>query len=580
MKKILVISLLVALVPAVLAGTIRKIKFPGLRAFSSSELETFLSISRGDTLDFDNLSRRLRAVEDSLVANDYLFARVDSTKLDTLRRDRVDLSIYVNLGALARVGKMQWQGDSLSVSPRVAGMARIRSGSVFRWASLRSDIAAILEDLGDRGLPFARVTILEVAPQMRHVPEVDVILRIQKGTVSKVNFLRFEGNRLTKSRVLERETRLRLGSLYSEASARRARHYLQKLSFISSVEIPDIVFDEQGQTGLAFKVTEAPSTRIDLIAGYLPGRTESERGTLTGLVDLSLLNLMGTGRRALIHWDRPNRTVQTIRLEYEEPWVAKLPLAAMAGFEQRIEDTVYVERQITGRATATLTETVQLWARGRFRELIPDSASRELLGIPATRTQGLDAGFLWDTRDWPANPRSGAMFSTFAGVGWRKSEGTTAEAGSRYRQNSAGLDAEVALEVFPRWIADIAFHGKMLESNEPEISLPDLFRLGGARSLRGYREEQFLGSRIGWTNLELRYWLGKSSRFFGFVDGGAFFRERWEGDQRVVLQDLKLGTGVGVRVETGVGIWGVDYALGEEDRPLSGKIHLSLQSEF
>jgi outer membrane protein insertion porin family len=104
--------------------------------------------------------------------------------------------------------------------------------------------------------------------------------------------------------------------------------------------------------------------------------------------------------------------------------------------------------------------------------------------------------------------------------------------------------------------------------------------LGGARSLRGYREEQFLGSRIGWTNLELRYWLGKSSRFFGFVDGGAFFRERWEGDQRVVLQDLKLGTGVGVRVETGVGIWGVDYALGEEDRPLSGKIHLSLQSEF
>jgi len=580
LKKILLITLIAMLVPAAFAGTIRKIKFPGLRAFSSSDLEAFLGISRGDSLDFNNLSSRLRAMEDSLVANDYLFAHVDSMELDTVRRNRVDLSIYINLGVLARVGEVHWQGDSLSVSPRVARTARIRSGGVFRWASLRPDIAAILEDLGDRGLPFARVTILEVAPQVRQVPEVDVILRIQKGTVAKVNFLRFEGNKLTKSRVLERETRLRLGSLYSEASARRARHYLQKLSYVSSVEMPDIVFDEQGRTGLAFKVIEAPSTRIDLVAGYLPGRSEGERGALTGLVDLSLLNLMGTGRRALVHWDRPNRTVQTIRLEYEEPWVAKLPLAIMAGFEQRIEDTVYVERQISGRATATLTETVQLWARGRFQELIPDSASRELLGLPATRTQGLDVGFLWDTRDWPANPKSGAMFSTFAGVGWRESDGATSLQTSHYRHNLAGLDAEVALEVFPRWVADMAFHGKMLESDEPEILLPDLFRLGGARSLRGYREEQFLGSRIGWTNLELRYWLGKSSRFFGFVDGGAFFRERLEGEHRVVLQDFKLGTGVGVRIETGVGIWGVDYALGEDDRPLSGKIHLSLQSEF
>jgi outer membrane protein insertion porin family len=580
LKKLLFIALIFSFVSAALAGTIRKIKFPGMRAFSSSELESFLGISRGDSLDLNDLPRHLRNLEDSLVANDYLLARVDSTKFDTLRRNRVDLSVYVSLGNLARVGEVHWQGDSLSVSPRIARTARIQSGAVFRWASLQEDIAAILEDMGNYGFPFTRVIILDVTPQMREASEVDVTLRIQKGQAVKVSFLRFEGNRLTKPQVLERETRLRLGALYSEASARRARHYLQKLPYISSAETPDIVFDEQGRTGLAFRVAEAPSTRIDLVAGYLPSHTQGEKGTLTGLVDLSLLNLMGTGRRALVHWDRPNRTVQTIRLEYEEPWVAKLPLSIMAAFEQRIEDTIYVERQVSGRATAALTETVQLWARGRFHELIPDSASRVSLGLPATRTRGLDAGFVWDTRDWPANPRSGALFSTFAGVAWRKSETAVTGEKNHYRHNSAGLDAEVAVEVFPRWIADMAFHGKMLESNEPEILLPDLYRLGGARSLRGYREEQFFGSRIGWTNLELRYWLGKSSRFFGFVDGGAYFRERLEGDHLVTSQDFKLGTGVGVRIETGIGIWGVDYALGEEDRPLSGKIHLSLRSEF
>jgi outer membrane protein insertion porin family len=416
---------------------------------------------------------------------------------------------------------------------------------------------------------------------MHDAPEVDVLLRIQKGPQAKVNFLRFEGNKLTKSQVLERQTRLRLDEIYSESRALRARRYLQKLPFLQSVHAPDIVFDELGRTGLAYTVVEAPSTHIDLVAGYLPERTEGEKGTVTGLVDVNLLNLFGTGRRALIHWDQPDRAVQTIQLEYEEPWVAKMPLALALGFKQRIEDTVFVKRELSMRATATLTETVDLWGRALFEEVIPDSVSRVILGLPATRTRGLEVGFVWDTRDWPLNPRSGALFSTYGGVGWRRTSGISSpDKESHYRQNSAGLDAEVAMEVFPRWVADIAFHGKMLESDEPEILRPDLYRLGGARSLRGYREEQFLGSRIGWVNSELRYWLGPRSRIFGFVDGGAFFRERWEGERNRRIQGYKIGVGVGLRVGTPMGIWGFDYALGEGDRLLSGKVHLSLRGEF
>jgi len=552
-----------------------------MRAFSTSELEAFLGISKGDILDLDALPEHLRALEDSLVAADYLFARVDSVQLDTLKRGRLSLSVYTSLGPLARVKEVQWQGDSLLISPKVARDARIQRGAVFRWASLRLDIAAILDDMNDHGWPFARVTVLDIVPRTHDMAEVDVLLRIQKGPQAKVNFLQFEGNKLTKPQVLERETRLRLDEVYSESRALRARRYLQKLPFLRAVYAPEIVFDETGRTGLAYTVVEAPSTNIDLVAGYLPEREEGEKGTLTGLVDINLLNLFGTGRRALIHWDQPDRSVQTIQLEYEEPWVAKMPLALALGFRQRIEDTVFVKRELSMRATAILTETVDLWGRALFEEVIPDSVSRVILGLPATTTRGLEVGFVWDTRDWPLNPRSGAMFSTFGGVGWRRtSEVSSLDKVNHYRQNSAGLDAEVALEVFPRWIADIACHGRMLESDEPEILLPDLYRLGGARSLRGYREEQFLGSRIGWVNSELRYWVGPRSRFFGFVDGGAFFRERWEGESLRRIQGFKVGVGVGLRVGTPMGIWGFDYALGEGDRLLSGKVHLSLRGEF
>ncbi len=579
MKRLLYIVILLTLVQVSFASTLRKIRFPGVRAFSTAELSHFLGLSKGDSLY--NLPQHLRALEDSLITADYLFARVDSVQIDTSRRGRLILSVYVNLGALTRVGQIRWQGDSLFISPRIARSARLQPGAVFRWASLHSDIAEILSDMGNHGFPFARVTILSITPYMAEEHFVDVILRIQKGPQANVNFLEFSGNRLTKSELLERETRLKPGVSYSEIGATRARRYLQRLPYIAAVQNPEIVFSPQGQTGLAFAITEAPSTRIDLVAGYLPGVEEGEKGVLTGLVDLSFLNLFGTGRRALVHWARPDRSVQTIQLEYEEPWVAKMPLSLAVGFGQRIEDTLYVDRNVHLRATVTLTEALQVWGQGHFKEVIPDSVSREVLGLPATRTRGLEAGFVWDTRDWPLNPRSGAMFSTFAGVGWRRVSAAQAYGGeSHRRQHSAGVDAEVALEVFPRWVFDAAFHGKALESNEPEILLPDLYRLGGARSLRGYREEQFTGSRIGWMNLELRYLLGGASRFFGFVDGGAYFREQWIEETPITQQDYKIGVGTGIRVETGLGIWGFDYALGEGDALLSGKVHISLRSEF
>ncbi|MBM3325337.1 MAG: hypothetical protein FJY66_06680, partial [Calditrichaeota bacterium] len=502
-----------------------------------------------------------------MIAKDYLLAHADSVRIDTTRRGRLNLTIFVSLGSLARIREVRWQGDSISVMPKTIHAARIHGGATFHWASLFADIEAILNDLSNRGFPFARVSILDIVPRAGDTPEVDVILRIQRGPQTRVNFLEFTGNRLTKPRVLERQTRLRLGSLYSETAAIRARRHLRKLPFLSSVKTPEIVFDKEGQTGLAFHVTESPSTRIDFVAGYLPGRGEGQEGTFTGLVDLTLLNLAGTGRRAQVHWDRPNRSVQTIRLGYEEPWVAGLPLVLGAGFEQRIEDTLYVKRAASLRATAMLTEVVEVWGTARYDEVIPDSISRAALGILSTHTSGVEIGLLWDTRDWPRNPRSGAMFSTLAGLAWRRaSDGIPKENENHYQHNSAGVDAEIAVEIFPRWVGDVAIHGRMLESDEPEIPLPDLFRLGGARSLRGYREEQFLGSRIGWTNLELRYWLGPSSRFFAFVDGGAYFRQRMEGENRVRLQDFKVGSGIGIRIETGVGIWGFDYALGEGDR--------------
>ena len=109
------------------------------------------------------------------------------------------------------------------------------------------------------------------------------------------------------------------------------------------------------------------------------------------------------------------------------------------------------------------------------------------------------------------------------------------------------------------------------------MPITDQFRFGGARTLRGYRENQFNGSKVAWANLEYRYLLARRSRVFVFLDSGYYWRRLDSGES---VEGYKLGYGFGLRIETGLGIISVDYGLGEGDGILAGKVHVGLINQF
>jgi len=107
-----------------------------------------------------------------------------------------------------------------------------------------------------------------------------------------------------------------------------------------------------------------------------------------------------------------------------------------------------------------------------------------------------------------------------------------------------------------------------------------MFRFGGAKTLRGYRENQFLGSRVAWTNAEYRFLLGRRSFLFGFLDTGYYNRPA-QPEQNLPGEDgVKYGYGFGLRTDTPLGNIGVSFALGQGDSFSQGKIHIGLINDF
>jgi outer membrane protein insertion porin family len=124
----------------------------------------------------------------------------------------------------------------------------------------------------------------------------------------------------------------------------------------------------------------------------------------------------------------------------------------------------------------------------------------------------------------------------------------------------------------------LGLHGREMRGTSFEES--DLFRLGGTNSLRGYRENQFLGSRVLWSNLEYRLLLTRRTFAFIFYDTG-YYQRKEEPEKLIEKQEaFNMGYGLGLNVETGIGVLAVSFALAKGDSFSEGKIHFGLINEF
>lgn len=113
----------------------------------------------------------------------------------------------------------------------------------------------------------------------------------------------------------------------------------------------------------------------------------------------------------------------------------------------------------------------------------------------------------------------------------------------------------------------------------PEIFQNELYRFGGANTLRGFNEETLFATTKAFLSLEWRYLLDKNSHFFVFYN-----QAYYENTSVSYMKDHPYGFGLGLSAGTNIGIFRISYALGSQlGNPIqlsAGKIHFGYISYF
>ncbi len=567
---------------------ITSVEINGAAQVSRSEIKNLLALKSGEVFSFERLEQRSFDLLRKLQDRGYYFARVDSlVTAYSSDSSAVSIVVFLHEGEQARLAEYRIEGIGAHQN-EVLRLLRLRVGRTFRPQQLERDIETIIDYFEDRGHPYCRVEVGTVdwrQATQEHDSGLLLSLRVQPGDSVNIDDIVILGNEHTKTATILRELPLRSGEIYRQQRVAQIQSRLMNLGFFKWVNPARLEQLPGGRNRLVLEVAEGNQNRFDGIVGYNPA-TANSSGFVSGLLDFSFGNLFGTGRQLAVRWERQTQETQELRFSYLEPWVGGWPLQASFHFEQLIQDTSYIDREVALGLGYRISESLNLTAGISRTDISPDSIGAIRFGIQPSSGVNLNVGISVGRIDNPLNPTHGILYKTSFELANNSSVATAgdtsaAAAFAAANQRRLSVDLESYFPLFRWQVLSFAFHGRQVKSDAPVVPIPNQYRFGGTMSLRGYREQEFRGDRIAWTNIEYRYLLGPRSRMFLFLDTGYFSQRDLSVDGNIVSSEkLKFGFGFGMRVDTRLGMVGVAYGLGQDDKFSNGKIHIGLTNEF
>lgn len=506
------------------------------------------------------------------VSRGYFDVQIDSVRY---RRDR--MVAYGLKGVRYALGRVEIdQPDSLLPAGNIELPGE---GTPYTDNRVEGFVNGILEQYEELGYGLARVDISGIMPDPV-TKEVTVRFRVRPGRRLRVEGMLFPELERTDPAYLERVTGIPDSAVVTPSLLETARQNLLQTELFRNVGEPEIVV-KGDSTLLQFNLRERNPNQFDLLVGYVP--EPGGGGSVVGNGRIRVRNLFWDGSDLRLSFERMQRLVTRLEAGFRRDWIFGAPLGLGGSFHFLQQDTSYQVRNIKGEASYTLGGSMQL--RGSLRREATAAADE-----PGLRVDVLDAtatfaglGFRYRRLDNYITPRRGLELNVELETGIKAVTDARADADSvdsRLHQRIVRFSLRPYLPTFKRQVMAFSLHGYFIDS--PQFSESDLVRFGGARSLRGYREDQFRASRMLWGDVEYRYLLDPTSYAFIFGALGTYHRPH------LVTEPLSVSAatrwlhsyGLGFTYATRLGLLQFTYAISPEDRFTNGKVHFGIVADL
>jgi outer membrane protein insertion porin family len=565
---------------------VTSVVFDGNKAFSERSLKKVMLTRKAGFLrpsyyHPDIFKEDLLSLEEFYRQNGYLEIALGEVRIviDSTKQT-VDILIPITEGELTHVEDLAFLGNTVFSDDVLFEKANIRSGDPLKRLEIQNTAVAILTLYSNNGYLETDATPDVRINEETHRALVDFL--IEENNQFRVGQILLEGADKTKPAVVQREL------LFSPGDIVRYSHLLQSQRDLYLTGLFESVFirpqppadEDSAKKDILVELRERMAWELNAGIGY--GSIEKARLTL----GLANMNLAGTARKVGLT-GKISFVNRRAEISFTEPWTLGYrwrtdinlltEYAEEPGFDlTRTGGRIEVGRSFSHRSSASLTyrqEQVNL-RHIRVRP-VPEKYKINL------RT--LTLSLVYDTRDNLFNSTRGLYL-----------EWTNEMAGAFLRGTDTFVRSIGRAKYFHR-LTGSTLLAHSLEAgwmdvfgSSREIPLNERFFTGGPNSLRGFEyrlvgpldENDYpLGGKFKTTlNLEVRQGLYKWVGGVLFTDMGNVWKEM-EGAH---LDDIRVSPGLGLRVNTPLGIFRCDYGINVKPRrnEASGRVVFNMGQAF
>jgi len=495
-------------------------------------------------------------------------------------------TLVLDPGPVYRVGELEISGDDFPGRNHLIQTWLPRSGDVFKPADFDAGINMVLAGAGDVGYPFARWATSNLILSETN-SELNIKAALLPGTQAYIGPISCDLPDGRGQKFLLKASGLVPGRRFRNSELARARQRLLVRDLYTQVDMPQIYMTTAKDTvGIHFPVK--PRKRINHLQVVL-GLSRPSDGSgskLSGEVDLRLPNMAGTGRSLQVGWRDDGVKKSRFGFTYLEPLALGTPLDTELALSHEVDVESFTLFTLDNRWRL---QVVNLWGvelgLGWDRSTYPDGA-----WVSSNRTRARGA-FFHRRGDRTRSGWSGlfaienAWRSSTVRIETEEDSITQSTLGESETQQIYEVDAAGELFLTSTWSLYARASFRELSGSGREVPLSEQFHFGGSSSLRGFREDEFNGSRAAWSSLELRIGRPGGSRLYSFYDLGYFSFSAADPladdpDQRILKEGWPKGFGLGILAKTAAG--DISLAIGfpgsvDFDQ---AKLHVTLLESF
>ncbi|SFU03165.1 Outer membrane protein assembly factor BamA [Algoriphagus locisalis] len=451
--------------------------------------------------------------------------------------------------------------------------------SAARW------MREVISKAENNGFPFAQVKLDSI---LRKGNFLSAVFRYDSGPLILWDSLKVAGDTKTQERYVQNITGIRPGLPFSQKQLDVASEVLARSAYFVQTEPPRLDFQVK-KAQPTFTLRDRNTNVLDGVIGLLPNENEPGKMLITGQLDVELYHLGGKGRDVALHWKRLNIATQSLDISAKESFLFNSPLDVSVGFSLLKQDSTFLNRHLSLDFGYHLSQTsyLRFFTRRQSSDVLDTEAYDAMTELPDVadyRWNQYGVGWSWDRRDSPFFSRRGFLLSSEFALGNKRILENTGFPPEVYEnldlsspQYLGMMDIEKHIYIKPTWGMWLKGSGGFTQNQN--LLLNDLFRLGGLKSIRGFNENYFFAKSYGYLSMEQRLFFGENSFLMVFADFGIL-----ENPYFAASIDKPVSFGAGINLDTGTGNFRFIYGVGKSNlQPLQfsySRIHFGYLARF